>query len=192
MPPQAQDVLDFWFGPADAPGYGAPRAEWFRKDPRFDAAIRERFADLHAAAHAGALAGWDAAPESTVAAIIVWDQFSRNLHRGDARAFACDALALATARDMIARGWDAVVMPAMRLFVYLPFEHSEDPADQERAVALMRALAADARFADLPEWAVRHQVVIQRFGRFPHRNAALGRVSTPEEEAYLREPGSGF
>lgn len=189
---EAQEVLDFWFGAPGSPEYGQPRAQWFRKDASFDARIGERFGGLHARLARGEGREWDAAPASLLARIVVLDQFSRNIHRGSPEAFASDPLALAAAGTMLARGWDAGLEPAMRLFVYLPFEHSEDARDQERSVALIGSLAADPRFADLPQWALRHQEVILRFGRFPHRNAILGRASTPEEMAFLREPGSSF
>jgi len=186
----AQAVLDFWFG---APPHAQARAEWFVKNPAFDDEIRQRFAAAIDAACAGALQDWDAAPPSALARILLLDQFTRNVHRGTARAFAGDALALAAARRMVAAGEDEALPPMQRSFVYLPFEHAEDLAMQDEAVRLFERLASrEAGFETMLDYAVRHRVVIERFGRFPHRNAILGRVSTPEEAAFLEQPGSSF
>lgn len=181
-------VLDFWFGPQP----NASRPEWFRKSDAFDRQIRERFGTLHEQASAGGLAEWEAQPQSALALLVVLDQFSRNLHRNDARAFAQDARALRVARAMVERGWDHELLPVQRQFVYLPFEHAEDLAEQDRAIALFGELEAYPETKGLVVWAEKHRVIVRRFGRFPHRNAALGRASTPEELAFLREPGSGF
>lgn len=189
---QAREVLSFWFGEPGSPGHGKPRDEWFRKDATFDAEIRGRFLALHACAALGERDRWRADPASLLALVIVLDQFSRNLHRDDPRAFSQDALALDCAQQMIARGWDAALLPVERQFAYLPFEHAEDPAMQDRSIALFSALAAFPETKGLGEWAEKHRVVIRRFGRFPHRNAALGRESTAEEIAFLAQPGSGF
>jgi uncharacterized protein (DUF924 family) len=189
---EVQAVLDFWFGAASTADYGDARKEWFRKDPTFDAQVRERFAGLHARLSRGETAGWDQAPLPLLAQIVVLDQFSRNMFRDSPDAFASDTRALAGARKMVMQGWDMALLPMMRMFVYLPFEHSENLADQDRCVELMQRVTVDARFADLAQWAEKHRVVIARFGRFPHRNAILGRPSTPEEAEYLRQPGSGF
>jgi uncharacterized protein (DUF924 family) len=188
--PAWQDVLDFWFGPVGRRGPARP--EWFRKDAKFDAAIRERFGETHRAAAAGELEAWRASPEPMVALVVVLDQFSRNLHRDDARAFAQDAHALDCAREALARGDDLALLPVQRQFLYLPFEHSEDLADQDRCHALMASLEAFPETRGLTEWAEKHRVIIRRFGRFPHRNAALGRPSTPAEREFLAQPGSGF
>jgi uncharacterized protein (DUF924 family) len=175
------EVNRFWFGELD------PAAR-FRKDAAVDAKIRERFLILYEV-----LAKWSAgaalaSPERALATILVLDQFPRNLFRGGAQAFATDALAREVARGAIAKGLDATFDKDRRLFLYLPFEHSEGKADQARSVELISSLGDP----DLADWAVRHKAVVDRFGRFPHRNAALGRVSTPEEEAFLAEPGSSF
>ena len=191
-PVSPQQVLDFWFDVPGSPAHGESRDAWFRKNPAFDAEVRARFAATHAAAAHGALAAWVDTPASLLALIIVTDQFPRNMHRDTAAAFTSDAQALAAARTMVAQGWDTQLPPVMRWFAYLPYEHSETAADQDLAVRLMREVAIDARFADLPVWAERHQAVIARFGRFPHRNAILGRVSTAEEVEFLRQPGSSF
>lgn len=186
MNPQA--VLDFWFGvPA-----GPARAEWFRKDAAFDEEIRRRFADVHAAAARRELEGWRASPEPMLALVVVLDQFSRNLFRGDARAFAQDEHARDCTNEAIGRGDDLALLPVQRQFLYLPLEHSESLADQERCVELMRTLEDFEPTRGLTEWAEKHRVIVARFGRFPHRNAALGRASTPEEVAFLKQPGSGF
>jgi uncharacterized protein (DUF924 family) len=181
-------VLDFWFGRPRGPS----RAEWFRKDAAFDEEVRARFGGLHAAAARRELEAWRLSPEPMLALVIVLDQFSRNLHRDDARAFAQDAHALECAREAVGRGDDLALLPVGRQFLYLPLEHSEDLADQEACVELMRSLEAFEETRGLTEWAVRHRDVIRRFGRFPHRNAALGRASTPEEVEFLRQPGSRF
>jgi uncharacterized protein (DUF924 family) len=183
-----REVLEFWFG--EPPG--AARAEWFRKDAAFDAQIRSRFGALHDAAARRELESWRAAPESMLALVVVLDQFSRNLHRGDARAFAQDAHARDCAREALARADEARLLPVQRQFLYLPLEHSEDLADQERCVELMRSLEPFEPTKGLTEWAVKHRDIVARFGRFPHRNAALGRASTPEEVEFLKQPGSGF
>jgi len=127
-----------------------------------------------------------------LALVLVLDQFSRNLYRGDARAFAQDSHARECARQALARGDDLALMPVERQFLYMPFEHSEDVADQDLAVDRMRSLEAFEATRGLTEWAERHRVIIRRFGRFPHRNAALGRASTPGETEFVKQPGSGF
>jgi uncharacterized protein (DUF924 family) len=192
MDAEAQRVLDFWFGAPGLPQAGQRRAEWFRKSDAFDASIRERFLSTYEGAAAGRLTQWDATARELLALIVVLDQFPRNMFRGSSRAFAADAQALSAAERMVARGWDIELVPLERSFAYLPFEHAEDSASQERSVRLFGALAQDAAYADLLEWARKHYVIIQRFGRFPHRNIILGRVSTPEESEFLSQPGSSF
>jgi uncharacterized protein (DUF924 family) len=183
---EAGAVLEFWFG---APPI-ASRPEWFRKDPAFDEAIRSRFGALVDDAIAGRL-GW--AAEHRLAEILLLDQFPRNLFRGQARAFAGDARAVGLALALIDEGADAALHPLARWFVYLPLEHAEDLMLQDRSVALFAALAAaEPQMASALDYAERHRDVIRRFGRFPHRNEALGRASTPDELAYLATPGSGF
>ena len=185
---QPQDVLDFWFGvPA-----GAPRKAWFVKDPVFDESIRARYLELHNAAAGGSLAEWKEQPRSALALIVVTDQFPRNLFRGSPRAFETDPLALETAKQVVDKGWDQAMLPIERLFVYLPFEHSESLAEQERSLELYEPLKAFPQTADPEDYPKRHWVIVKRFGRFPHRNAALGRESTAEEIVFLKQPGSGF
>jgi uncharacterized protein (DUF924 family) len=175
-----REVLDFWFGEL------TPR-DWFAGGPALDARIRERFADLHARLVREDGAGI-AGPSAHLAAVIVLDQFSRQMFRDDARAFAADPLARQLADAALRAGFDADMPVEQRLFLALPFEHSEDAADQARAVALTEALGN----AQWTQYARAHQDIIARFGRFPHRNAVLGRVSTPDEEAFLAEHGRGF
>jgi uncharacterized protein (DUF924 family) len=171
------DVLAFW--------RAAGPDKWFKKDTAFDEAIRTRFLATYEAAAARALA-WDDTAEGSLGLLIVLDQFPRNMFRGSARSFAADPLAREVATRAIARGFDQQIEVAERSFFYLPFEHSESPADQERCVALNRA-SGDA---DALKWAELHADIIRRFGRFPHRNAVLGRATTAEEQAFL--DGGGF
>jgi uncharacterized protein (DUF924 family) len=188
--PRAAAVLRFWFGEPGA--YGQRQKRWFEKNAAFDAEIRERFLGLYEDAAAGRLAHWRTSAPECLAFIVVLDQFARNLFRNDARAFAADPLALETARDAIARGLDRALLPVERQFVYLPFEHSESIEDQRRCCTLMDQLRDFPETQDLHEWALKHLTIIERFGRFPHRNAVLARPSTPEELAYLAQPGAGF
>jgi len=176
------EVLQFWFDGDPA----THRKVWFETDAAFDASCA-RFADALRDAKAGAFDHWTETARGTLALIILLDQFSRNLHRGSAEAFAADAKAREIARIAIAKGFDFAVSAVERLFLYLPFEHSEDLADQDEAVRLFARLDGDS-----VDYAERHRNVIRRFGRFPHRNAALGRTSTPEELAHLAESSKGF
>ncbi len=196
MHTDALAVLDFWFGPPDDPGHHQPRAMWFTKDDAFDARIAQRFGPLIARALVGGIDDWLTRPVDplpALAQVLVLDQFTRNVFRGSARAFAGDAMALQTARALVASGADRALTSVQRQFAYLPFEHAEDLSHQRTAVQLFQQLAADdpAR-AGLVEWAQKHLDIVARFGRFPHRNAALGRASTDEEAAFLLTPGSGF
>lgn len=187
------DVLDFWFAPPGSPEHGQQRRCWFVKDPAFDQEIRRRFLPTWEAAAGGALDHWRGAPADMLALIVVLDQFPRNLFRGDARAFSSDARALACAEEAVARGFDQQLAPVQRIFVYLPFEHSEDADAQARSVELFSALAAAHEgFAETLRYALRHRDIVARFGRFPHRNVILGRASSAEEMEFLRQPGSGF
>lgn len=174
----AADVVKFW--------REAGPDRWFDKNAAFDDEIRERFLVSHEAAAAGKFSSWEQDAEGALALIILLDQFPRNMFRGQARAFVTDPLARAIAAGALVRGFDAQAPAEMRNFFYLPFEHSEDLADQERSVAFNKA-AGDA---DGLKWAEIHADIIRRFGRFPHRNAVLGRVTTPEEQAFL--DGGGF
>lgn len=190
----AQAVLDFWFLPAGKPGHHHYRAEWFRKDDAFDAAIRAGFAaDIEVALAGNRFVDNDA--PSRLAEILLLDQFTRNIFRDTPRAFAGDAQALALANDLMNNGLDLTLPPFMRWFAYLPFEHSESLADQEHAVALFTRLRTDTQddaFDAALDYAIRHRDVIAQFGRFPHRNAVLGRTSTRAEIDFLQQPGSSF
>ncbi|OQS42944.1 DUF924 family protein [Chromobacterium haemolyticum] len=185
-------ILAFWFGGGDDSFLSVPRSAWFKKDEVFDGIIRERFLDAWRQARAGELPAEAGDARRGLAWLILTDQFPRNLFRGSAEAFATDGQALALAREMVARGLDRQLPHLARTFVYLPFEHSESLADQDEAVRLFETMAEDAAMASFIDYAHRHRDVIVRFGRFPHRNAALARTSTPEELAYLAEPGAGF
>jgi uncharacterized protein (DUF924 family) len=180
-----RDVLDFWFKET-------PPAKWFASDPSFDAEIRSRFEAAWRSGCAGGLAHWEDELNGQLALILLFDQFPRNMFRGTARAFAADPLALEAARHAVDQGFDRTLAPVERLFVYLPFEHSERLEDQLSACELMEPLQAFPETADIYRYAQAHRDIVQRFGRFPHRNAALGRASTPEELEFLKQPGSGF
>ena len=186
-------VLDFWFLAPDHPGHGQYRAEWFRKDEGFDAAIRERFApNVDAALASTPGPGPD---ETVLARILLLDQFTRNIFRDTPRAFAGDAQALALATMLVASGRDKNLTPWQRWFAYLPFEHAETLLDQERSVGLFEGLRRemqDGAFDNAYDYALRHRDVVARFGRFPHRNAILGRASSAEEIEFLSQPGSSF
>lgn len=173
------EVLRFWLE--------EHRQDWFAKNLAFDAEIRERFLHLHEAAARGDLAHWADGPRSCLALVIVLDQFPRNMFRGEGRAFSTDALARAAARVIIERGWNRQMTQAEQLFAYLPFEHSESLADQDLSCELMKDFDAEQL-----RYALRHREIIQRFGRFPHRNKLLGRESTAAEIEFLKLPGSGF
>ena len=201
MPTDAQAVLDFWFGAADDPGHTQTRPQWFAKDAAFDAQIAQRFGALIERALVGGIDAWIAPPPSpsplaplpALARVIVLDQFTRNAFRGQARAFAGDAMALQTARALVASGLDRTLSGVQRQFAYLPFEHAEDLAHQRTAVQLYEQLGRDEpALAMLTRWALRHHDIVARFGRFPHRNALLGRASSAEEIEFLKLPGSAF
>jgi uncharacterized protein (DUF924 family) len=178
----AEDVLAFWFDG----DLGTKRKVWFEKNDGFDAACGG-FAEARDAAKRGGLDHWAGRPRGALALIILLDQFSRNLHRGSPEAFAADCKARTAARLAIARGFDLALPPAARSFVYLPFEHAEDPADQDESVRLLSPLGEEhARYA------LSHRDVISRFGRFPQRNVALGRASIAAEVAYLADPDRDF
>jgi uncharacterized protein (DUF924 family) len=187
-----EEVLAFWFGREGEEGYGEFREVWFAKDPDFDREIRDRFESVYEEAVAGGLEDWKEEARSCLALIVVLDQFPRNMFRGDARMYAADELAIAAARHALERAYDRELARFQRVFMYLPFEHSEDLEDQRRAVELFHRLAEETGQEDLLVYAVRHLKIIERFGRFPHRNEILGRRTTPEEAEFLKEPGSSF
>jgi uncharacterized protein (DUF924 family) len=175
------DILRFWFGELTY-------QDWFRRDEAVDATIASRFGAVYHELRAGVPASWLETPEGVLAAILVLDQFPRNLFRDDARAFATDDVALALAKQAIADGTDQRLTPDQRAFIYMPFQHSEDRIDQARSVGLYARLGIPLNL----DFALRHQAVIDRFGRFPHRNGVLDRASTAAEEAFLAQPGPPF
>src|SRR5215212_1139421 len=187
---KADEVLDFWFGREGEPGYGGFREEWFRKDPEFDREIRDRFEGLHEQAAAGALDDWKQDARSCLTLVILLDQFPRNMYRGDPRSYATDRKAQETAGYAVDHALDRELPEFQRMFLYMPFMHSEDLELQRRSVELFGVLGGDD--ADEPSYAVRHMEIVERFGRFPHRNEVLGRATTPEEAEFLKEPGSSF
>lgn len=190
---EARTVLDFWFGAPGSATDGKPRAEWFRRSDAFDSAIERRFAPLIETALGGGMRDWDGQADTALARILLLDQFTRNVFRDTPRAFAGDAMALAAAQALVADGRDLALAPQQRAFAYLPFEHAEDLAMQDESMRLFTRLNAQAQgFAGSLDYAQRHHAIIGRFGRFPHRNAILGRASTAEELAFLQQPGSSF
>lgn len=191
--PPWQSVLDFWFLPAGTPGHRENRAEWFRKDAAFDTEIREHFEPLVRRAVADGLRDWETDPRGALARIVLLDQFPRNIWRDTPQAFSGDAVAVAAAQRAVDAGHDQVVSPVERAFFYLPFEHAEDAAMQQRSVDLFTALeAVHPPSAVQRDYAERHRAVIDTYGRFPHRNRILGRTNTDAEVAYLAQPGAGF
>jgi uncharacterized protein (DUF924 family) len=188
---RAQEVLDFWFGREGEPGYGEFREAWFKRDPEFDQQIRSRFESLYEEAAAGELDGWKEEVGSCLALVILLDQFPRNMYRGDPRAYSTDCKAQEIAEYAVDMALDRELHPFQRVFLYMPFMHSEDLEHQRRSVELFRGLEGVAE-ADSAGYAVGHMKIIERFGRFPHRNEILGRQTTPEEAEFLTEPGSSF
>ncbi len=175
-------ILDFWFAPGMA-------ERWFKKDPGFDREVRERLGGLYERAASGALGHWRTNAEGCAALVILLDQVPRNMFRGQARAFATDEAARAVIRHALDRGFDGKLTQDQRGFLYMPLQHSETLDDQELSVRLTSRPGEDPRWH---KWAVPHRDIIARFGRFPHRNAVLGRESTPEEAAFLKQPGASF
>jgi uncharacterized protein (DUF924 family) len=180
-PIQGQDIIDFWFGELNSKLH-------FVKDPALDAAIRQRFGITLEAATRCELFGWRGTPLGRLAEIVVLDQFSRNIFRDTARAFAQDPLALVLAQELVANGQDQALPPVQRAFAYMPFMHSESPVVQAESVRLFGQTGLESNL----DFALRHQKIVLRFGRFPHRNAQLGRSSTTGELAFLNQPGSSF
>ncbi len=189
VPARAEEVLDFWFGREGEPGYGEFRKAWFQKDSEFDQQVRDRFEALHEAAASGELDGWREEARSCLALVILLDQFPRNMFRGDPRSYATDHKARETAEHAVDRALDRELPEFQRMFLYMPFMHSEELEHQRRSVELFRVLGGDD---DATGYAVGHMEIIERFGRFPHRNEVLGRQTTPEEAEFLTRPGSSF
>ena len=186
------DVLAFWFGNEGEPGYGEFRDQWFWKDETFDREVTDRFGGLYERAAEGELDGWREEAEGCLVLVIVLDQFPRNIFRGDARTHATDGQALDAAKYAIERALDRELPAFQRMFLYMPFMRAESAEDQRRSVELFEALAAEPGGPDVREYAVGHRDIVERFGRFPHRNAILGRETTPEESEFLTQPGSSF
>lgn len=186
-----QAVLDYWFGD----GSDAARRQhelWFAGSARVDAEVRERFLPQVERAERREFDHWKERPDSCLALIVVLDQFPLMIFRGEARGYRDGDLALPVARHLVEQGFDAGYAPSQRLFAYLPFEHSEEIADQERALELFGKIRHQPGMAMAYDYAVKHWEVVKRFGRFPHRNEAFGRVSTPDEIEFLTQPGSRF
>lgn len=183
----AADILDFWLGSGNE-----ERDVWFRKDPAFDATIRERFGSAVDDAIGGAFETWTDEPRGALAVVLLLDQFTRNIYRDTPRAFAGDQRALSIAQRVVAAKGDSALKPHERIFLYLPFEHCEDREVQDQSIALFTRLRDETGLDGQLEWAEKHAAIIRRFGRYPHRNAILGRVSTLEETAFLEGPGSRF
>jgi uncharacterized protein (DUF924 family) len=176
-----QAVLDFWFREIDP-------AQWWRVEPAFDALIRSRFLDVHRQAAAGELFAWRAEPSGRLAEIIVLDQFSRNMFRGTSAAFAHDGMALVLAQEAVAAQTHQALTLVERGFLFLPYMHSESSAVHVESERLHREFAAPANHA----FELKHKAIVDRFGRYPHRNVVLGRASTPAEVEFLKQPGSSF
>ncbi|MBW4642985.1 MAG: DUF924 domain-containing protein [Goleter apudmare HA4340-LM2] len=189
---QAKDILDFWFGSPDTPGYGKPQTFWFNRQPGFDEELRSRFLKDYQKAAEGFLDDWIDSPRTCLALILLLDQFPRNMFRGTPEAFATDWEALSAAHHAVVQGYDRGFLPVQRWFIYLPFEHSENIEHQRHCIKLFQQISHDSESAGAIEHAFRHMAIIERFGRFPHRNIILGRISTPEEREFLLQPDSSF
>jgi uncharacterized protein (DUF924 family) len=185
------EILDFWFAPRGSAEHGRTRELWFRKDAAVDQSIRARFGGAVETALAGGFGEWTT-PRGALARVLLLDQFTRNIYRETPRAFAGDTLALGISTTAVANRDDQSLMPVERWFLYMPFVHAEDPAAQETSLDLFARLRDETGFSEPVMWAERHAVVIRRFGRYPHRNAILGRKSTAEEIEYLATGGRGF
>lgn len=185
-------VLAFWFGEDWRTAPPTPQQKWFTKDPIFDQAVKEWFLGTYEQAVEGRFESWMDSAEGALALTIVLDQFPRNIFRDTPQAFASDSPALMVASHAIDRDFDQDLPPVMRIFFYLPFEHSENRDHQNRCVQLLTPFASDPALKSYYEFALRHQAIVEQFGRFPHRNVLLGRPSTPAEIAFLQQPGSGF
>lgn len=191
---RTDEILTLWFGEPhdDHTYYDTWHKRWFTPDPQFDLTIRDHFFVDYQLAADRQLMDWQQTPHSGLALIVLLDQFPRNMFRGDPRAFATDPLAREVATHLIQHNLDQQLLPVERSFVYMPFMHSEVLADQQRSVTLFRQLAQERPYLNSVSYALKHQEIIERFGRFPHRNAVLGRSSTPEEVEFLQQPGSSF
>ena len=177
------EIIHFWFNETDP-------QQWFQKSPEFDALVKERFGVTYQMAKDGLCQAWAKDAEGALALVIVLDQFPRHMFRDTPAAFETDEQALLAAKKAIASGFDQILEPVKRGFLYVPFQHSENMSDQNRSVELMSSMQYENPAGY--DYAIRHRVVIEKYGRFPHRNKILGRENTPEEEEYLKQPGAGF
>lgn len=189
---KSDEILDFWFGKSDHPSYGLRRKAWFTKDPKFDAEISDRFLLDYEKAAAGELAHWKDKSYSCLALILLLDQFPRNLFRGDARTYVTDMQALNLTRFALSQKYDQELIPVQRWFIYFPLGHSESLDDQYQVKELVGKLGDDPDSIFIALAAHKHLEVIERFGRFPHRNQILNRRSTEDEEEFLRMPSATF
>lgn len=195
--PRHEEILRFWFGPPDGDPF-VNQSMWWKKDANLDRTIQDRFGEDLEAATRGEYDDWAGEPRKALALIVLLDQFSRNIHRGTPRSFAQDEKALRLTLEGIERGQDEALSPVERHFFYMPLMHSEDLDIQKRAVAMFARLADSApreqreNFENALDFAERHRAIVERFGRFPHRNEILDRPSTPEEIEFLKQPGSSF
>ena len=189
---RVEELLDFWFGSPKSVDYGKERSFWFTKNPEFDRELSDRFLLDYEQAARGELDYLQDSPLACLTLVLLLDQFGRNMFRGTPKSFATDAKALSVGKSAVDQGCDRALLPVQRWFIYLPFEHSENLADQERCVELFATLSNHPESANTIEYALRHKAVIERFGRFPHRNKILGRVNTTAETEFLKQPGSSF
>lgn len=189
---QSAEILELWFGTPSDPEWGRNRKLWWEKNHEFDALIRDRYLPAHEAAAAGVLDAWRETAEGSLALLILLDQFPRNMFRDGPRTYATDAMALDVARATLDRGFEDELTEIQRWFLYMPFQHSERLEDQERSLELYARLSDAEDNEGSKKSSHRHHEIVARFGRFPHRNAALGRTSTEEELAFLQEPDSSF
>lgn len=190
---EVSSIIDFWFHPSDHPDYGKGRMEWYKKDENFDNEIRNKFGSLVAKAVENEVTSNQDDPKSVLAHILLLDQFTRNIYRGDSKTYAGDGKALELAQYLVSTKKDTTLPGQLRSYVYLPYMHSEDVNIQNECVALSTKLNEETGiFGSLVQYAIMHQQVVVKYGRFPHRNTILGRESSPEELDYLAQPGSGF
>ncbi len=192
MPSSVGGILDFWFGRENEPGYGEFRNVWFQKDEDFDREVQTRFREDHERAANGDLDEWREEARSALALVILLDQFPRNIFRGDAQTHATDAKAQEVSEHAIERALDRELPAFQRMFLYMPFMHSESIEAQRRSVELFQRLRDEPGGPDVVSYAIGHRDIVERFGRFPHRNDILGRQTTPEEAEFLTQPGSSF
>ena len=186
------EILEFWFGKPSDENYGKRREIWFTKDTLFDEELRKQFYTDYQLASTGTLDTWQDSPRSCLALILLLDQIPRNIFRGQIEAFATDFKALIAAQKAIEKGFDKEMLPVERWFIYLPFEHSENIEHQRRCIELFDQLKDDSESAYAIDYAIQHFKIIERFGRFPHRNSILGRQSTSEEIEFLQQENSSF